>query len=369
MRQRVVGFTLIELLVVIAIIAILAAILFPVFAKAREKARQTTCQNNQKQIITSLLMYAQDHEELFPAATTVWGDVNSDKGVLICPTAGKKVANGYLYSYDVAGKAIGDLREPVTEVIATVDGVSRTTNLLSGATPSANVAYYLEQFDARHGKKALASFADGHVEVRALSGFDFDGPAEAGAKLTVIQRASSVPNGASDDTLKSTLAKWGITTLLAEAGLQGSRPEWMSANPAVTIVHNGGTAGNCRPVYWGGTAYNGVNYGCGAWLDTQSVTTIVPVTAEPVWKRMAVVLQGGYQVRAPMSYKLKTLTVGGTSSPITAGTLAFTTAPGDNKAWIYTVKVPVIPGQNIVVTLGDASNQDFYYSAYLGFAN
>ncbi|MHB9025320.1 MAG: type II secretion system protein, partial [Armatimonadota bacterium] len=55
------GFTLIELLVVIAIIAILAAILFPVFAKAREKARQTSCLNNQKQVATALLMWVQDH--------------------------------------------------------------------------------------------------------------------------------------------------------------------------------------------------------------------------------------------------------------------------------------------------------------------
>jgi prepilin-type N-terminal cleavage/methylation domain-containing protein/prepilin-type processing-associated H-X9-DG protein len=59
------GFTLIELLVVIAIIAILAAILFPVFAKAREKARQSTCQNNLKQIGTAWLMYAQDYDETF----------------------------------------------------------------------------------------------------------------------------------------------------------------------------------------------------------------------------------------------------------------------------------------------------------------
>ncbi len=52
------GFTLIELLVVIAIIAILAAILFPVFARAREKARQTTCTSNQRQIAASIAMYA-----------------------------------------------------------------------------------------------------------------------------------------------------------------------------------------------------------------------------------------------------------------------------------------------------------------------
>lgn len=57
------GFTLIELLVVIAIIAILAAILFPVFAKAREKARQTSCLSNLKQLGTSALMYVQDYDE------------------------------------------------------------------------------------------------------------------------------------------------------------------------------------------------------------------------------------------------------------------------------------------------------------------
>lgn len=54
------GFTLIELLVVIAIIAILAAILFPVFAQAREKARSTACVSNTKQIMTAVKMYSQE---------------------------------------------------------------------------------------------------------------------------------------------------------------------------------------------------------------------------------------------------------------------------------------------------------------------
>ncbi|MGM0491630.1 MAG: DUF1559 domain-containing protein [Armatimonadota bacterium] len=69
MMTRRSGFTLIELLVVIAIIAILAAILFPVFARAREKARQTSCLSNQKQIGLGIMMYVQDYDEKFPAFT------------------------------------------------------------------------------------------------------------------------------------------------------------------------------------------------------------------------------------------------------------------------------------------------------------
>ncbi len=68
------GFTLIELLVVIAIIAILAAILFPVFAQAREKARQTSCLANHKQIGMASNLYAQDYDETYSPLSTVVSD-------------------------------------------------------------------------------------------------------------------------------------------------------------------------------------------------------------------------------------------------------------------------------------------------------
>ncbi len=85
MRSRRVGFTLIELLVVIAIIAILAAILMPVFARAREKARQASCQSNVKNLATAILMYAQDYDERLPAGSRTSGTLTMRWGGQIQP--------------------------------------------------------------------------------------------------------------------------------------------------------------------------------------------------------------------------------------------------------------------------------------------
>lgn len=131
------GFTLIELLVVIAIIAILAAILFPVFAQARAKARQTTCLSNGKQLGLATLSYAQDYDECYPLVggaeepyTVLEGVKNSanepfngwslllqpyikSRGLFLCPSMpqdfegrngcakydGKPITNNYSYNY------------------------------------------------------------------------------------------------------------------------------------------------------------------------------------------------------------------------------------------------------------------------------
>ena len=99
------GFTLIELLVVIAIIAILAAILFPVFARAREKAESTACLGNTKQLALALNMYVQDYDEMVPYSSfengwTLWGVLHpymKNWEILICPSK-KTIGKVWIYT-------------------------------------------------------------------------------------------------------------------------------------------------------------------------------------------------------------------------------------------------------------------------------
>jgi len=133
------GFTLIELLVVIAIIAILAAILFPVFAQAREKARASGCLSNQKQIALAFNMYAQDYDETYPLGVITglkhpltgvdyrWEDAvtpyikgGNVGGILTCPSAPSR-AYGYSMNPAIAGQSMARAGNPADTVL-TADG-------------------------------------------------------------------------------------------------------------------------------------------------------------------------------------------------------------------------------------------------------
>ena len=153
------GFTLIELLVVIVIIAILAAILFPVFTRAREKAYQTTCLSNQRQIATASLIYAQDHDEIFPGTAnansstvnTIWNDLNMPLQVLVCPSE-QKYPNGYGFNGNVTGQPLGNLSDP-TIIALTADTQAGSLNML----------YSPSDLSRRHAGGTIISYADGHA--------------------------------------------------------------------------------------------------------------------------------------------------------------------------------------------------------------
>ena len=130
MRRRT-GFTLIELLVVIAIIAILAAILFPVFARAREKARQASCLSNVKQQGVAVMMYVQDYDEAFPIDLYGWvvalRPYTKNEQIWVCPSwrlpvwqrcsGDSATESSYQYSHDIEGKALSSIPRPADKVL------------------------------------------------------------------------------------------------------------------------------------------------------------------------------------------------------------------------------------------------------------
>ncbi len=131
------GFTLIELLVVIAIIAILAAILFPVFARAREKARQTSCASNLKQISTAFLMYVQDYDENMPPWT------GNACGTLpaLGPGQTGAFALGYMYP-GLVSPYIKNGVDPVTGILGQVWACPTTKAQLSTISNTYAYNYY-----------------------------------------------------------------------------------------------------------------------------------------------------------------------------------------------------------------------------------
>jgi len=180
------GFTLIELLVVIAIIAVLAAILFPVFARAREKARQTTCTSNQRQLAVSIQMYAQDHEETLPLAESWMSAIAvSDDKMYDCPSSARKGNGGdpdYLYiaaKYTGSGPgtpallsacSLGEVADPSSMPVLLDRGLNAITPYVTydepGVPPPCLVIVdedILPFMDYRHSGNCIIAYLDGHV--------------------------------------------------------------------------------------------------------------------------------------------------------------------------------------------------------------
>ena len=170
-RER--GFTLIELLVVIGIIAVLAAMLFPVFAKAREKAYQTSCLNNQRQIALAIHMYAQDHDEMLPSAQTWNQDIGGAYGmtgkIWDCPTnshVGTAAQPDYFY---VAGSflsstALGNIAQPnAAPMLADLANPASSLPYIVH-TPQTMLTQAVNSVDLRHGGGAIFAFLDGHTQ-------------------------------------------------------------------------------------------------------------------------------------------------------------------------------------------------------------
>jgi len=185
------GFTLIELLVVIAIIAILAAILFPVFSRAREKARQAGCSSNLKQIALAALMYIQDNDETLPLqlsySPTVgrpvyWTEVlqpyirsvqllrcRSCPSPYECVSYGGRIQTSYGYNWSFLGS--GNSAPPwATALSAVYDpancimfGESRRSFVVHPYSTAGAPDYFYMPADWHHGGSNCA-FVDGHVK-------------------------------------------------------------------------------------------------------------------------------------------------------------------------------------------------------------
>ena len=186
MRRSRPAFTLIELLVVIAIIAILAAILFPVFARAREAARTIACGSNQRQMGLALAMYAQDYDERTPLPNITWQDqlqpYVKNRGIFRDPSADDGLAFHYAFNglHGDPGPPTPPMGLPLAAYVSPAGTIIITDHpdcCIQAEHQGNTIVPFAEhtQLD-RHKEGANYLFADGHVKwFKATAMPDADG--------------------------------------------------------------------------------------------------------------------------------------------------------------------------------------------------
>lgn len=238
MRTTRQGFTLVELLVVIAIIAVLAALLFPLFRKAKEKVREIKCVNNQRQLATTILIWAQDHDDRLPS-TQIWKEITIDPEVLVCPTADAGVGKSYIYSSFVAGKRLAAVKSDLNEIL-TADGIHAATP--EPNQTDANIGYSPEDLNWRHNGNVVCTFVDGH----AIATSD---PRDIAIEFR------PAPAACFDGYDPDTRGNWFVTPAKYTYGSKGYvLPNWNNTSPAViNLVDNAGNTSYVASVVASGT--------------------------------------------------------------------------------------------------------------------